>query len=241
VSRSPREPFLDRADGAPDVRGVVHRPASPNGDGLVLTHGAGSTADAPLLVALADAFAARGTTVLRCDLPFRQGKPTGPPSPRAAPMDRAGIRRAVVALRGLGATRVFAGGHSYGGRQTTMLVADEPDLVVALLLLAYPLHPPTRPGQLRTAHFPRIRTPAMFVHGTTDPFGSIEDLRPAVALIPAPTSVLRVDGAGHDLARGRRAVNGSPFPDAVVAEFGRLCYLATGRSSRLPHSAHERS
>ena len=53
------------------VRGVLHQPESPNGDAILLTHGAGSKSDAPLLVALAGSFAAAGFLVLRYDLPFR--------------------------------------------------------------------------------------------------------------------------------------------------------------------------
>jgi uncharacterized protein len=43
----------------------------------VLTHGAGGNANAPLLVAAANAFCDDGWHVLRCDLPFRQRRPTG--------------------------------------------------------------------------------------------------------------------------------------------------------------------
>lgn len=223
----PPEPFVDRTPGVPDVRGILHRPAEPNGDGLVLTHGAGSNADTPLLVSLAEAFAATGVMVLRCDLPFRQARPTGPPSPRGAATDREGLRRAVVAMRALAPGRVFVGGHSYGGRQATILVAADGDLVAALVLLAYPLHPPTRPAELRTAHFGSVRAPALFVHGTTDPFGSIDELSTALALIPVPTRLVTVDGAGHDLGRGRRPIKtGVPFAESIVTE---LAELLTGR------------
>ena len=57
------------------VRGFLHRPDSANGDGLVLTHGAGGNCNMPLLVAAAEVFCAAGLTVLRCDLPFRQRRP----------------------------------------------------------------------------------------------------------------------------------------------------------------------
>jgi len=167
----------------------------------VLTHGAGSNAHSPLLVQLADAFADSGYLVLRFDLPFRQQRAKGPPFPAAAAGDRQGIERAVEAVRGLTRGRVFAGGHSYGGRQTAMAAAERPGMACGLLLLSYPLHPPRRPEQKRTAYFPQLQTPALFVHGTADPFGSIEDLREAIALIPARTDLLAVEGAGHDLKR----------------------------------------
>ena len=64
-----------------------------------------------------------------------------------------------------------------------MLAAAEPGLVDRLLLLSYPLHPPQRPGELRTAHFPSLQTPAMFVHGMRDGFGSIDEVIAALKLI----------------------------------------------------------
>jgi predicted alpha/beta-hydrolase family hydrolase len=185
------------------VRGFLHRPEQAGGPGLVLTHGAGGNCRMPLLAAAAEAFAAAGVTVLRCDLPFRQRRPTGPPSPSAAAADRAGLHEAAAALRRMIADRIFLGGQSYGGRQATMLAADEPGATNALLLFSYPLHPPGKPERLRTEHFPRLRTPALFVQGTVDPFGSPDELRAAVGLIPAPTRIITIESAGHDLRRGR--------------------------------------
>jgi hypothetical protein len=186
-----------------DVRGFLHRAAAPSGRGMVLTHGAGGNCNAPLLVAVADAFCTAGVTVLRCDLPFRQRRPSGPPSPSTAAADRAGLRAAVAALREIVPGDVILAGHSYGGRQASMLAADEPGIAVALLLLSYPLHPPDKPARLRTEHFPRLRVPVTFVHGTADPFGSIAELENAAAAIPAVKQILPVAGAGHDLKRGR--------------------------------------
>jgi predicted alpha/beta-hydrolase family hydrolase len=188
---------------AAGVHGFLHCPDSASAGALVLTHGAGGNCSAPLLVAAADAFSAAGFCVLRCDLPFRQRRPKGPPSPSGAAADRAGLRAAVAALRGEPTGRMVLGGQSYGGRQATMLAADEPGLVDALLLLSYPLHPPGKPERLRTEHFPRLRTPCIFVSGTADPFGSPSELRSAISAIPAPTELLPIEGAGHDLKRGR--------------------------------------
>jgi hypothetical protein len=187
----------------PFVRGFLHCPTSPTGSGLVLTHGAGSNSQAPLLIALAETFAAAGFTVLRCDLPYRQDRPYGPPGPGDAKRDRAGLKNAIEALRDLATGKVFLGGHSYGGRQASMLCAEQPEeeppLAAGLLLLSYPLHPPRKPDQLRTQHLFHLRTPTLFVHGTRDPFGSIAELEQALKLIPAKTKLLPVEGAGHDL------------------------------------------
>ncbi len=209
----------------PKVRGFLHLPDAPNGNGLVLTHGAGSNAQAPLLVALADVFCSAGLTVLRCDLPYRQSRSFGPPGPGDAARDRAGLKNAIAALANeLGAPflasfarsgdlpqgasalpspKIFLAGHSYGGRQSSMLCAElskeESGLVAGLLLLSYPLHPPRKPEQQRTQHLPDLRTPTLFVSGTRDPFGSISDLERALKMIPAKTHLLPIEGAGHDL------------------------------------------
>ena len=192
------EPFVV-SEVEPQVRGHRHQPENPTGEGLILTHGAGSNSGAPLLVALARAFSSAGFTVLRCDLPYRQARSYGPPRPGDAVRDREGLKNAINAMRRLVRGRVFLGGHSYGGRQSSMLCAAEPDLVDGLLLLSYPLHLPRKPEQLRTQHLPNLRTPSLFVSGTRDPFGSIEEIEHALKLIPAKTKLLTVEGAGHDL------------------------------------------
>ena len=205
----------------PAVRGFLHSPANPNGDALILSHGAGSNCNAALLIALAEAFSSRDYTVLRCDLPFRQERPTGPPFPGTAERDRAGLHNAVAAMRNLTSGRIFLGGHSYGGRQSTMLSAAEPDLVSGLLLLSYPLHPPRKPEQLRIQHLPNLHTPSLFVHGTRDPFGSIEEVERALQLIPARKEFLKVEGAGHDLGFKGKA-QAKELPDRVLAAFAAM-------------------
>ena len=185
------------------VRGFLHRPLGNGQDAMILAHGAGANAQAPLLVAAASAFARVGIATLRCELPFRQHKPHGPPSPTDAAADRANLREAVDHLRTLAKRRVFLGGHSYGGRQATMLAAEEPSVAEGLLLFSYPLHPPNQPDKKRTAHFPQLRTRAMFIHGIKDPFGSPEEMQAALSLTPAATSLVLLDRAGHDLLRGK--------------------------------------
>jgi predicted alpha/beta-hydrolase family hydrolase len=119
--------------------------------------------------------------------------------------------------------RVFLGGHSYGGRQASILAAAEPTLADGLLLLSYPLHPPRRPSVLRTAHFPELRTRTLFVHGSRDPFGSLEEVQSALALIPAPTGLVAIEGAGHQLSPpGGKPGTDSDLSARVVAALGQL-------------------
>jgi predicted alpha/beta-hydrolase family hydrolase len=199
LAQMPRDWSQD-PDDAPAVRGVLHEPKKSSGVAIVLTHGAGSNRNAPLLVNLADAFAARGVTALRCDLPYRQARPSGPPSPAGAARDRVGLAAAASSLSGF-ADRVFLSGSSYGGRQATMLAAESPDVAAALLLLSYPLHPPGKAAQLRTEHFPAIQAPCLFVHGSKDTFGTLEEMGAALRLIPARHELLPIEGGTHGLSK----------------------------------------
>jgi predicted alpha/beta-hydrolase family hydrolase len=86
-----------------------------------------------------------------------------------------------------------------------MLCAEDGGVAAGLLLFSYPLHAPQTPEKKRTEHLPRLRVPALFVHGTRDPFGTPDEMKAAMRLIPSPTSLLLVEGAGHSLAPPRAA------------------------------------
>ncbi|HUA85303.1 MAG TPA: alpha/beta fold hydrolase [Bryobacteraceae bacterium] len=193
------------------VRGWLHEPAGGAGPrpAIALTHGAGSNCDAPLLKALAEKFAEAGWSALRFDLPYRQARAKGPPFPAQAARDREGIERAAQALREIADGKIFLGGHSYGGRQTTLAAAENPRLAAALLLLSYPLHPPGKPERARTDHFAKLQTPALFLHGTRDAFGSAEEIKAALKLIPARAELEIFEGAPHGLpaSAARRMVD----------------------------------
>ena len=80
-----------------------------------------------------------------------------------------------------------------------MVVAEGEVAVDALGLFSYPVHPPGKPERSRTDHLPEIAVPTVFTHGTSDPFGTLAEVRAAAALIPAPTEIVEISGARHDL------------------------------------------
>ena len=180
------------------IAGIAHEPARTARGVVVLTHGAGGSRESPLLKRICDRWAARGWLAVRYNLPYRRRRPKGPPSGSAA-SDQAGIVEAIEFAHTLTKGPVIAGGHSYGGRMTSMVVADAAAKVDVLTLFSYPLHPPGKPERARTEHLPRLGSPAVFTHGTADPFGSIEELRDAVTLIPAASEIVEITGARHDL------------------------------------------
>ena len=200
----------------PTVCGCIHQPARGSGDALILAHGAAGNCNSPLLTALATAFSASGITVLRCEFPFRQLRPTGRPLPQFAALDQAGLKRAVQLMKARVSKRVYLGGHAYGGRQASLVAALEPSLVAGLLLLSYPLHPARQPTNSRTHHFSYIHSPVMFVQASRDPFGTPDELRSALDEIPGPTRLVVVENARHELLTDN---NTDTLPRAVVSEF----------------------
>ena len=180
------------------IGGVAHPPGGPPAGVVVLAHGAGGDRDSVLLRNLYDEWARRGWLAVRYNLPYRRRRPTGPPSGAAA-TDRAGIVEAIGVCRGLCGGPLIAGGHSYGGRQTSMVVASGDATADLLTLFSYPVHPPGKPERARTEHLPGITVPTVFTHGTSDPFGTPDELRAAAALVTGPTAVVEIAGARHDL------------------------------------------
>jgi uncharacterized protein len=190
--------YLSRQMSLDSIAGLAHEPDGTPSGVVVLTHGAGGSRESPLLKRVCDEWARRGWLAVRYNLPYRRRRPKGPPSGSGA-TDRLGIAEAVAVARRLADGPVIAGGHSYGGRQTSMAVADEGLDVAVLTLFSYPVHPPGKPDKPRTEHLPRISVPTVFTHGTSDPFGTIEEVHAVAQLVAAATEIVEITGARHDL------------------------------------------
>ncbi|GAB4593985.1 hypothetical protein MOKP4_03030 [Mycobacterium avium subsp. hominissuis] len=201
------------------IAGIAHRPDGTPEGVVVLTHGAGGNRDSPLLQQVCDEWAQRGWLAVRYNLPFRRRRPTGPPSGSGA-ADRAGIVEAITLCRGLADGPLIAGGHSYGGRQTSMVVAAGDAAVDVLTLFSYPVHPPGKPERARAEHLPAITVPTVFTHGTSDPFGTPEELNAAAALVGGTTAVVEIASARHDL-RSKTLNVAALAVDAALQLLGR--------------------
>jgi predicted alpha/beta-hydrolase family hydrolase len=155
-------------------------PANANHTYL-LAHGAGAPMTSAMLTTIAQTVAARGIRVVRFEFPYMEKKKKGPPDRQPVLLD---TWRRVIDEHG-GGPAVFIGGQSMGGRMASM-IADEVG-ARALVCFSYPWHPPGKPEQPRTAHLQHLRTPALILQGTRDPFGSPEevasyDLSPSIRI-----------------------------------------------------------
>jgi predicted alpha/beta-hydrolase family hydrolase len=166
---------------------------------LVLAHGAGAGEGHPFMVAIARGLAERGIDVVTFDFPYIQQKRKVPDK---APVLEAAFRDAISTARhGVGRDRaLFIGGKSMGGRMATHLAAQGLDDLRGVVVLGYPLHPPGKRDQLRTAHFPKIRVPLLIVQGERDTFGTPAELEPIVGGMSAEITLHVIPGGDHSFA-----------------------------------------
>lgn len=170
---------------------------------LVLAHGAGAGQHHPFMSGFASALAVRGVDVMTFNFPYIDAKGK---VPDRVPVLEACFRAVVAAAAThpqLEGNALFVGGKSMGGRIASHLAAAGDDFAAGLrglILLGYPLHPPGKPDQLRSAHLPAIRVPVLCLQGTRDPFGSPEELDPHFRTVPGPVTIHAVEGGDHSLA-----------------------------------------
>jgi predicted alpha/beta-hydrolase family hydrolase len=180
--------------------------AAAHGSGalLVLAHGAGAGQQHPFMVVFARGLAAEGIDVVTFNFLYRERQRRAPDK---APLLERCFRRVIEAVRErgeLGSRALFIGGKSMGGRMATHLAAERYRDLKGVVVLGYPLHPPGKPEQRRTAHLPTIAVPVLIVQGERDAFGTPAELRPVTETMPARVTLHVVAGGDHSLSvRGR--------------------------------------
>jgi predicted alpha/beta-hydrolase family hydrolase len=192
--------------------------ASIHGQGttvVVLGHGAGGNRRTPMLVALAEALARSGRAALLYNFPYAE-RGHGRPDPPAV-LEGAARTAARLALEATGAERIVLGGRSMGGRIASQVVAQG-ERANGLVFLAYPLHPPGRPEQLRDAHLAQVASPMLFVQGTRDAFAREDLLQALVGRLRPRAELVRVTEADHSFKVLKRS---GRMPEDVLSEVTR--------------------
>ena len=188
---------------------------------ILLAHGAGAPMDSASLNASTKALAAAGLRIVRFEFDYMASRRTSPakrPPPRAENL-MAEYIAAVDALDAAGT--LIIGGKSMGGRVASM-IADRlhaSGRIAGLLCLGYPFHPIGKPDQLRTAHLADMRTPALIVQGTRDPFGTREEV--ASYTLSRSIEIVWLEDGDHDL-KPRKAVSGFTAADHMLAMATRV-------------------
>ena len=157
---------------------------------LLLGHGAGGSVDAPDLLAARDAARAIGVSVARVTQPYRvAGRRGMPPHPT---LEQPWLDVAAKLARQFPEVPQVFGGRSAGARVAcrTALAGD----AVAVICLAYPVHPPGKPEKTRMDELDGVRVPVLVVQGDRDAFGMPPRRRGRTLVV--------AEGADHSLKKG---------------------------------------
>jgi predicted alpha/beta-hydrolase family hydrolase len=193
-------------DAKKSVSGSLLIPKASDGKAsalLVLAHGAGNDMRNSFLSFVSAGVVGGGIATLRFNFPYKE---KGRRAPDSAQKLEATWRAVLDRIRrdpDLDFDCVFAGGKSLGGRMASRVVAQG-ERVDGLVFLGYPLHPPGKPEKQRTAHFPDITVPALFIQGTRDTLCDLALLRQALPRIQGEAKLHLVEGGDHSFDLPRR-------------------------------------
>jgi uncharacterized protein len=182
---------------------------------ILLAHGAGAPMDSPAMKAIAASLSGIGLRVARFEFEYMAARRTGgrKPPPRAETL----CPEYLAAVDGLDHSGpLVIGGKSMGGRVASMVADDlhAAGRIAGLLCLGYPFHPVGKPEQLRTAHLATLKTPALIVQGTRDPFGTPDEVEGYT--LAKSIELLWLEDGDHDL-RPRKGVSGYSMADHLAA------------------------
>ena len=185
---------------------------------IVLAHGAGAGQRHPFITGIANRLADAGIEVWTFNFHYMERKRRAPD--KASVLEQCFRRVVAFAQDSSGpAKRLVIGGKSMGGRMATHLAAQG-DRLDGVFALGYPLHPPGKPEQLRSAHLPDINVPVLIVQGERDTFGTPDELTPVIATMKAPVTLVIVPGGDHSLGtRGQPPDQLYTWTAGVVAEW----------------------
>ncbi len=195
------ETFALRFPPAPGAAGAGGRAGAT----VVLAHGAGSGPDSDVLLAVGRRLAAEGHDVWSFAFPYRALR-RRPPDPRPRLLSAWADAVATARREGDPVSPLVLGGRSMGGRMASLLVA-EGQPCAGLVLLGYPLRAASRstsagraPSPPRSAHWPQVAAPVLFVQGDRDPLCDLDELDRERRALPAGSDVAVVAGGDHSFA-----------------------------------------
>ena len=179
-----------------DETSAIYEPADDSTGRVVFVcaHGAGGNMNDRAMIKLAETLRSRGLSVVRFNFLYREKKSGRPdPMPKLEKCFSAVVERVRAELH---PGTLIIGGRSMGGRAASMMAAKGFGCD-ALLLFAYPLHPPGQPEKLRDAHLSSINVPVLCFNGTRDAFCTRELMERALKTVRTSWDMHWIDGADH--------------------------------------------
>jgi hypothetical protein len=170
---------------------------------LLLSHGASTNMRHTTLRTIAERMADAGIATFRYNFPYAEyghGRDAGE-------VCVATVRSAVAAAHnGAPSLPLLAGGHSFGGRMTSMAASESPlENVRGLVFFAFPLHQPRKPDTKRAVHLGSVTVPMLFLSGTRDELADLDLLQPVCGKLGKHVTLHLLDTADHGFRILRRA------------------------------------
>lgn len=185
---------------------------------VVLGHGAGAGMEHANMTAIAESLAALKIGSFRYQFPFMErGGGRDSEKVSLATVVNA-IQQAKKLTRG---KPIYAGGHSFGGRMTSLAaVTDEfPNYVEGLIFFAFPLHAPNKPSDHRAGHLSDIAHRMLFLTGTRDALTSLDLFKPIIKKLKRKAKLHLLDTANHSYKILKRTRTSN---EDVFAEMARV-------------------
>lgn len=190
-----RRIVIDQYTTISSVWAVPDRFRPGHTDAVILAHGAGNDMTSPFLSFVHESLAAQGWLTIKFNFPYKEQGKAAPDAPATLERVFKAVLMVVQQSR-LTPRHVFIGGKSMGGRIASHLAAQGED-VAGLVLLGYPLHPPSRPTQRRVAHLKEIACPILFISGTRDTFCQTTLLKQTLKRLGSLATLHLIEGADH--------------------------------------------
>lgn len=197
----------------------VYQASKPLGATLLLAHGASAGQKDRFIVDYATELAGRGVLVVTFDFPYMEHRRRHPD--RDEVLQESLRAAAVAAGQCRPKNRLFIGGKSLGGRVAAEVAAEGGegvDDVAGVIVLGYPLHPIGKATASRAQHLRDLHVPVLVVQGTRDAFGTPDELRRVVSLLPDGSEVYAVDGGDHSFAVSRRGAHAQEDAEAEIQD-----------------------
>ncbi len=177
---------------------------------VILSHGAGAGMRHPFMEQLAESLLEEHIGTFRFNLPYMEA---GRQLPGSAKQAIQGIIDAITQVRrDYPNVQTFLGGKSYGGRMSSLLMAENPVPVIhGLVFYGFPLHSPGKPSVKRAEHLNEIHVPMLFLQGSKDKLAS-PDLITLVTDELEQAELLLFDHADHSFKRPKKVSSESLIP-----------------------------
>ncbi|PYS68283.1 MAG: alpha/beta hydrolase [Acidobacteria bacterium] len=173
---------------------------------IILGHGAGANQTSSFMQLFASGLAERGLDAMTFNFVYTELGKSVPDSKAKLEACIRAVMETALKQKGLQGNRLVIGGKSMGGRIASQVAAEacekEDSLagkIAGLVFLGYPLHPPGNPSKLRVEHLPNIKMPMLFVQGTRDSLGTVDEIRPFIKALKLPARIYAVEGGDHSL------------------------------------------